>query len=760
VDAAVYGEQNLAYLDFLDCRREVQSFDLAGFVFSGGTVSAPGDPEYVDLREISANLFHVLRVPIFRGREFRAEEDQLGGPPVAIIGYTFWQDHFGANVSALNSTLVLDAKSYTVVGIAPPGFQLSGGEPQVYTLVGQDEAAYLHVRRAHPVTSLARLGAGVSLSQSQAQLALVARHLAEKYPDTNRDRTFLAKPLRPNVGNVRATLWLLTGAVTLVLLIACANVASLLLARAVSREREFALRAALGARRGRLVRQCLTESSLLGLLGGALGVLIAAAGIKPFVTFWPGALPRAEQVHLDWRVLLFALGVSLASGILFGLAPALGTPIRQIEQVLRAGSRTVVGNSRRLHGIFVAAEIAVSVVLLVAAGMLGRTLLRLSALDPGLHIHNLLSARIALSPTALADPVRLRAAWKEVIDRARTVPGVESIVAVDIVPMREGNNQIGYWTNANLPPANQQPVALASSASPDYLKVTGIPLFAGRFFNDQDRIDTQPVVVVDDVLAQQAFGSRDVVGRRLWIPDMPCAAPAGASAAVSDCSAPFTIVGVVGHVRYWGLAEDDQSSIRAQFYYPFSQVPDTYLRRWSELMSIVVRTKVAPLSVLPSLRKELRGSSGDQVLYEVHTMEDLASSSLALERFLLLLFGIFAGLALVLACVGIYGVLAYLVSRRIPEIGVRMALGATAPNIVQLIFRESLEMIFVGVALGAVAAWVAARLMTRLIPGVRSTELLTFLAMIALLIAAALAASFIPARRASRLDPVTALRQE
>jgi predicted permease len=555
-----------------------------------------------------------------------------------------------------------------------------------------------------------------------------------------------AKPLRPEVGDVRSTLWLLLGAVTLVMLIACANVASLLLARAVSREREFAVRVVLGAGRSRLIRQCLTESAVLGLSGGVLGVVLAAVGIGPFVKFWPGSLPRAAEVQLDWRVLLFAIGVSLFSGFLFGLAPALRAPARHLEQTLRAGARTVVGSSRRLHGVFVAAEIALAIVLLVAAGILGRTLLRVSSLDPGMNTHNLLTTRVALSPSTLADPAKIRVAWQDILDRGQRVPGVESIAAVDTVPMREGNNQLGYWTSADVPPQNQLPFALATSVTPDYLKVMGIPLREGRFFNVEDRIGRSPVIVIDDVLAHQVFGGQEAVGKRLWIPDMG--------------TGPYQVVGVVGHVRHWGLASDDQALVRAQLYYPFGQVEDGLLRRWSELMSITVRTGVAPLSVVEPLRRELRGTAGDQVLYEVRTMEQLASGSLGTQHFLLLLFGIFAGLALLLACVGIYGVLAYLVSRRVPEIGVRMALGATPRDVMRLVLRESMEMIFAGASVGAIAAAVAARLLARWVAGVRSAEPWTFALMVCVLVAAALFASFLPARRASRLDPNSALRQE
>jgi predicted permease len=741
-----FGEQNLAYPDFLDCVRESHSLLLAGSLFNGGTVSGSGDPEYVDLQEISSNLFSVLRVNLAQGRAFLPEEDRTGAAPVIILSYSFWQRHFAGRQEALGASVTLDGKLYTVVGITPAGFRVRDSEPDVMTPLGQDTAKFLQSRGPHPIGAVGRLAPGATLAEAQAELDLLGRHLAEQYKDTNANRSFVVEQLRPNVGDVGSTLWLLLGAVGLVLLIACTNVASLLLARAVSRERELAMRVALGAGRGRLVRQCLTESAVLGLSGGFLGVGLAAIGFKPFVALWPGSLPRVEEIQLDWRVLLFALTVALLSGFLFGLAPALRAPVRELEQVLRGGGRSVAGSSRRLHSSFVVSELALAVVLLVSAGMLGHTLLHLSSLDPGVNLRNVLVSRMALSPSTLANTDRIRAAWQDVLERARRVPGVQAVATVDTFPMRQGFNELGYWPTADVPPENKRPNALATSVSPEYLNVMGIPLRRGRFVTDQDRVGSEPVVVIDEVLSKQAFDGQDPIGKRLWMPDMDYG--------------PFVVVGVVGHVRHWGLAGDDQAQVRAQFYYPFAQLPDKYLRRWSELMSIAVRTEVAPLSEVESLRRELRGAAGDQVLYGVHTMEQLADDSLALQRFLLLLFGIFAGLALVLACIGIYGVLAYLTGQRVPEIGIRIALGASPNGVMWMVLRQSLGMILAGVFIGTAAALAAARVMLRLVEGMQPTEPSAFGMTIPVLIVAALFASFLPARRASRVDPVIALRQE
>lgn len=736
---------SFTYPNYLDSKREIRSLDMAAFRFHSGTLSEPGDAANINAYEVSSELIPVLGVPVFRGRNFLAEEDRPGGARAAIISYGLWQRHFGGSTAAMGMRLVFDGESYTVVGVMPADFRLGGADVDLLTPIGQNTAAFMHNRETHGVFVWARLRPGATLSKAQSELAVLGHGLAEQYPKSNKGRTFIAGPLRANVGDARDTLWLLAGAVSLVLLIVCVNVASLLLARAVSRERELAMRVALGASRGRLAGQCLTESAVLGISGGAIGILLAAIGIRPFVALWPGGLPRAEEVQLDWRVLLFALAVSLGSGLLFGLAPALRAPSRELERTLRAGARMVGASSRRVHGSFVASEIALAVVLLMCAGMLGRTLLHLESLDPGVNIHNVLTARAAISAATLENPAKARAAWQDVLDRARRVPSVRSIAMTDTVPLREGNNTIGYWTTPVEPPLDKQPLTLASSVTPDYLQVMGLTLRQGRFFSDQDRSGSEGVAVIDEVMAREAFHGEVPIGKHLWI---------------GIGSNPVRVIGVVGHVRYWGAGEENQANVRAQLYYPFAQVPDQYVRRWSELMSIGVRTSVDPLSVVQALRQAVRGANHDQVIYELNTMEGLLSDSLARQRFLLLLFGVFAGLALLLASIGIYGVLAYLTSQRVPEIGVRMALGAKTWDVVWLVLRGSLGMIFVGVVLGTGAALAAGRVLERLVEGMQPAGVGTFAVMIPVLVVAAMIASFVPARRASRVDPVKALRQE
>lgn len=731
------------YPNYVDAQSQIRSLDMAAWTVKRGTVSAPGAAEYVDGLEISSGLLPMLGVNVAVGRGFLPEEDRPGATPVAIISHNLWQQHFAGTAAAIGARLTFDGKPYTVIGVTPRNFRLEDSEFDVLMPLGQSTSPWIENREIHGFGVWARLRTGATLAQARRELAVVARRLEAQYPKSNRGRTFIAEPLRPDVGDARSTLWLLLGAVSLVLLIACANIAGLLLARALSRERELTMRAALGASRGRLARQCLTESGVLAVAGGALGILLAVAGVRPFAAFWPGGLPRAEGLQLDWRVVLFAAGVSLASGLFFGLAPALRAPAGALDQALRGGSRTVTGGARRLHRAFVIAEIAIAIVLLVSAGIMGRTLLRLAALDPGVNIRNVLTARIALSPATLEDPDRTRAAWQDLLNRARRVPGVDAIAMLDTVPMRLGSNIIGYSLSTAPLLEDKTPMLLANSVSPDYLKVTGIPLRRGRFFTGADRKGSELAAVIDDVMARQAFGAQDPIGRHIWTALEP---------------APLTVVGVVGHVRQWGLAADDQAQVRAQLYYPFAQVPDPFVRRWSELMSIAVRTNVNPLSVVEALRAQVRGASGDQVMYQIRTFDQLAEASLARQRFLLILFGAFAALALLLASIGIYGVLAYLTSQRVPEIAVRMALGASSREVVWMILRQSLAMILAGVGVGIAGAFAAARLLVRLVEGVQSLDPLTFAVMIAVLITAALIASLVPAHRASRIDPLRALR--
>jgi putative ABC transport system permease protein len=530
----------------------------------------------------------------------------------------------------------------------------------------------------------------------------------------------------------------------LVLVVGCVNVASLLLARAVKREREMAMRAALGAGRGRLVRQCLTECALLGVGGGTLGVGVAVIGLHPFVAWWPGGLPRAGDVTMDFRALLFALAVALVASLSVGLAPAL----RAGREAGRGGTRRGV---RRAHRGLVGAEVGLALVLLAAAGMLGETMVRLTSLRLGIATDHVLTGRVALGAATLANVDGTRATWQAMLARLRAQPQVADAAMVDTVPLRQGNNPGNYWVGATAPPEAQQPTALLNSVSTDYFQTMGIPLIAGRQFDSRDRLGSAPAVVVDETLAAHAFPGRSpqaAVGQAIHI-------------GLSDD--PHTIVGVVGHVRYWGPAGDDESPVRDQVYYAFEQLPAQYVRRWSELMSVVVKTRGTPLSALNDVERTV-ASTGDAALYNPATMADLAHGALNQQRFLALLFAAFSGLALLLACLGVYGVQAFVTAQRVPEIGLRMALGAQRERVFWMVVKESLAMVGVGVVVGAAVTLVGAGQLEKLVPGmaagVETGTVLTIAAMGLGMMAAAALAVVPVARRASRVAPMGALRAE
>jgi predicted permease len=729
-----------AYPNFQDLHRETKLLDAAAWRFLGGTMSAPGSADYVTSLQTSANLFTVLGVSPTLGQNFRSEDDAPGGTPGAIISDSLWKRRFGGLPDAIGRTLDFNGQTYTVVGVLPADFRFNDADVDLYTLLGQSTERFMRNRQAHPgIRVWARMPSNTSLETVRSEIALIAQHLESQYPDSNKGRTFIAEQLRPRTGDTGTTIWLLFGAVALVLLIACANVASLLIARSVHRAQEMAVRMSLGAHKGRLARQGLAESAVLGLAGGVLGVCFALAGLAPFIQYWPGTMPRVQEIQIDKNVLLFAVLTSLACSLLFGLAPALRAAGSPLEHMLRAGGRTVVRSSRRLHACLVAVELALAVALVASTGVLGWSLLQLSSTPTGLDAQNVLAARFALSPGNLSSPAQIRANWRDVLDRARTVAGVESAALVDTVPMREGNNQLHYTTTPAQADVNHLPLTLATSVTPDYFQTLGIPIRAGRPFDPRDKMESRPVVIIDDVLARQAFGNDSPVGKRLWVTEMG--------------TEPLEIVGVVGHVHHWGLAEDDSAAVRAQIYYPFDQVQDVLMRRWSDLMSIAVRTSGTPLAVVPRLRDALRGSANDQVLYEIRTMDQLANDSLARHRFLMLLFTVFGGAALLLSCIGVYGVVAYLTRQRLPEYGLRIALGARSIDVVRLVLIQAAPMIISGIGAGTLLAFAAARLIGRWVPGVQPNAPLPYFLMVGVMTAAALFASVLPARKASHADP-------
>ncbi len=734
-----------SYPDFLDCKRASHSFEsIAAWRNKGINITSPGEPEYMSARQVSAGFLSVLGIRPVLGREFRPEDDRRGAAPVAVIAYSLWQERFGGRPDAIGSTVIAGGKAYTVVGILPAGFRFFT-DRKLLTPIGQNDDVATQKRDMYlGINAIGRLKPGVTRHEADAELKAIGLRLAREYPDTNTNMTFGTEPLKQEViGDTGSTLLLLAGAVALVLLIACANVANLFLARSLARSREFAIRAALGAGRARLVRQLLTESVLLSLIGGGSGLAIAALATRPALRFMPDWLPRAQEISLDWRVLLFTVAASVLTGIAFGLLPALRQSF-DLETDLRQGSRGTSSGVHRMQSSFVIAELALALVLLTGAGLMMRTILRLWAVDPGFDPHHVLTMDVGLSPTATTSPALTRIAWQQILERVESTPGVEAAALDSLVPLSGDNQQVAYWTGAEPFTPKNAPRAVAYSPTPAYLRTMKIPLLRGRFFTKQDRLGSQPVIVVDETLAKRLFPGQDPVGKEVSIQLM----------------GRVRIIGVVGAIKHQSLDEDAYGPREPAVYIPFLQFPDELMRLAQSGMSLLVRTSTNPMSVMQAVKHSVLGPTRDQPVRNVATMEQIIGDSIGKRRGMLFLLSVFAGLALLLAAVGIYSVISYATTRRVQEIGIRMALGAQPGQVMQLILRQALGMVLVGIAAGTIAALALARLMAKLLYGVSPSDPGTLAGVGLLLAVVALAAILAPARRAASIDPLLALRHE
>ena len=742
-----FNQASVAYPNYLDWRRDNRSFTDMGvarnddFNFTGA-----GEPEQVRGQYVSASLFPTLGVTPLLGRSFLPQEDRQGAGCTVILGYGFWQQRLGADPNILGKALTLNAASCSVVGVLPRGFQF-GGDAKVYLPMEQYTAVELRTREAHPgIRSVGRLKPGVSVEAAQAEMAAIASGLARQYPATNAGHgVSLVQMMDDVVGSIRPTLLLLVGAVGFVLIIACANVGNLLLARSTARRREFAIRIALGAERGRVVRQLLTESLLLSLGGAAIGLLLAHWGTSLVLSAAPYSLPRSEQIGIDPFVLLFTLAISVVTAVLFGLAPAFHSANANPQDSLKEGTRGAGGGRHRAEGVFVAVEVGLAVVLLSGAGLMLQSIWRLFRIDPGFNTQNVLTMKVALSPTVVSTPAGIRLAFQQMLTRVAAVPGVQSAAFTSQVPLGEGDSEIPFWPGAGpQPPQDRMTSAMFSIVTPDYLRVMHIPLRRGRFFTDRDALGSTPAVVIDDVMARHVFPGQDPVGKQISL----------------IMIGPVEIAGVVGHVKTWGLDSDDTSKIRDQIYFPFMQVPDKFLSEAITGVALMLRSTPEPLSLVPAVRAQVAGPTRDQPVYAVGTMEQLVSASLTKRRFTMLVLVFFAATALLLAAVGIYGVMSYSVNRRTHELGIRTTLGAPRGEIVGLVLRQGMKPALIGMAGGLAAAFALTRFLAALLYGVRPADPVTLAAVTLLLGSIALLACYIPARRATALDPLTALRCE
>jgi len=749
----LYG--SISYPNFRDWQKENHTFSSIAVARGYGfTLTGAGEPERVRAEFVSSDFFPLLGVRPLIGRTFAPGEDEIGAAPIALVSAGFWKRKFGSARDILGKGLTLDGKSYTIIGVIPASFDLllkSFSPREVYIPIGQWDHHGLKFREAGlGIHGIGRLKPGVTLQQARADMDGVTRNLAVAYPNADKGISAGILPLREDmVGDIQPFLLLLFAAVGFVLLIACVNVANLLLARSAVRRREFAVRVALGASPRRVIRQLLTESVLLALTGGGLGTVLAAWSTQAALKILPAALPRASEIGIDAHVLVFTAVASVLAGILFGLAPALKISKPSLQEALKEAGRGTSGAHHRTQGVLVVIEMATALVLLIGTGLMTRTLARLWGVDPGFDPHNVLTFELSLPPAMKkASPEAIRAAYREFDAKLGSTPGVQAVsLSWGAIPMDSEDDEQFWIEGQPKPPSpNEMNWVLEYTVEPDYLRVMRIPLERGRFFTPQDNEHSPAVAVIDDVCARKYFPNENPIGKRINLHDYD--------------DQPAEIVGVVGHVKQWGLDSDDTQSLRAQLYHPFMQLPGDTMALSPLGMGVLVRSEGAAAALFGSIRHTNELMNNEQVIYGAQTMDEIIAGSLAARRFSMILLGSFALVALVLASVGIYGVLAYLVGQRTQEIGIRIALGAGQYDVLRLVVGQGAKMAILGVVLGLAAAIGLTRLMSDMLYGVSATDPLTFTAVAILLILVALVACYIPARRATKVDPMVALRYE
>jgi predicted permease len=740
-----------SYPNFQDWQRSAHSFQqMSAFRQQGADLTSPGAASHINSSQVSAGFFSTLGTGLALGREFTDQEDQHGGAPAVVISNRLWRERFAGSHEVLGKSDTVDGVSYSIVGVAPAGFRLEE-EADVFTPLGQLDRLILNDRASHDgIFTLARLKPGVSVSQGQVEMSTIQNSLDRLYPDANRDLGIYVEPLKQViVGDAGQTLGLLLGAVGLVLLIGCANVANLLLARSAARNREFAIRSALGANRARLARQLLTESVILSLTGAGLGIVVALFGIKSVLAAVPGILPRSEDVSVNAPVLLYTLTVSLVVGILFGLAPALKSWSTDPQASLKDGGRGFTVVHRRAHGSFVVMQVALTLVLLVGAGLLFRTILHLRNVNPGFDTKNVITLKVGVSHSLTGTPTSTRVAYQQLIERIRQISGVQAADFTTAIPLTGQGGYLPFWLDSQKPESLQgAPRLQAFLTGPDYFRAMDIPLLQGRFLSEDDTTKSPCVAVIDSDFAHKFFPDGKPIGHAIT---------AGFAA-----FGPCTIVGVAGHVKDAAL-NDAGITNQYQTYYSLYQDPD----RWVPLnypdASIIVRTPLDTATVMPAIKAMVYRAGNDQPIYNLQTMRQIVADSMSEQRFPMILLGAFAALALLLAAVGIYGTISYSVTLRVQEIGIRMALGADKRNVFRLFVGRELRLVLAGIVAGAVGALILARTLSslsHLLYGIGSSDPLTFAIVSVVLIGVAALAGYVPARRATKVDPMVALRYE
>ncbi len=744
------GQGPISYLNFLDWQRAAQSFSsMAIYRHEDYNLMAGAQAERVNGLMVSSAFFMTLGVHPFLGRDFVADDDHIGAAPVVMLSDAFWHRHFGGSPAAVGSPLDLGGVNYTIIGIAPAGFNFYDIDRDVFTPIGQlSDASFLDRRVDLSSRAVGRLKADVTQAQARAEMDSIARHLALAYPEADKNVGVALVSMKQDlIGKVKPLLLVLLGAVAFLLLIACANVAGLLLVRSMRRSGEFAVRRAFGAGNGRLVLQLLTESLLLAAFGGIAGLLIAFVATKAAAGFLPDVLPRFGNVSLDVRVLLFTLGVSLLSGVAFGLAPALQFAHVDLQQVLRQTARGAGGGRRKLQSFVVAAEVALSIVLLVGAGLMLRSFAALLRVDPGYNPANAITFSLSLPPHPRATDDEARARLRHFDEQLRAIPGVEAAsITLGSRPLIH-DSELPFWIDGQpKPPSlNEMPQSMFYLVEDGFQQAMGITLKRGRFVTAQDNESTPIVVDIDDVFARTYFGNHNPIGQHIHVAGFDVEAE---------------IVGVVGHVRQWGPGNDAKDAIEAQFYYPFMQLPPKMIPLVADGVAVVLRTHNDPTTAVIAVRRAVSELDPGAVVYAVETMDGVLTKSLTARRLSLVLLSGFAVLALALSCIGLYGVLSYLADIRTREIGVRMALGADRSDVLRLILTQGATMASAGVVAGFVLALSLTSLLSSQLFGVTPHDPLTFVSAGTVLIGVALLACYIPAKRATQVDPVVALRCE
>jgi putative ABC transport system permease protein len=746
-------DMSVSYPNYQDWRDQSTVFDqLAAFRSAGYILTGTGDPERLTAREVSASFFPALGVSPALGRNFTTDEDKPGANHTVVISYGLWQRRFGGNSNIVGQTITLNDQSFTVVGVLPQTFEWQA-PVDLFVPIAPSLGNDLNARDDHPgIYLIGTLKPGVTVEQARAELTTITARLAQQYPKTNNGNSFtLAKLQDRATEDIRAALLVVLAAVGFVLLIACANVANLLLARAATRTKEIAIRTALGAGRWRIIRQLLTESILLALAGGALGLLFAMWGVDALRAVIPDEVPRllVSSIGLDTRVLLFTLAVSVVTGLLFGLAPAIQISKANLNEALKEGGRSATGGAHRnyVRSLLVVSEVALSLLLLVGAGLLMKSFLNLQRADIGFNPEHVLTMRISLPDARYTENAQIENFYRTLLERVEHLPGVQYAGLTRGLPMSGGIESGITIEGHEVTDRKDTLVAVNLAVTPDYFRAMEIPLIKGRYFTDQDKTDAPPVVLIDEMLATRYFAGQDPIGKRIRLggPDAPF---------------PWMqVVGVVKHVKHYGPDEEG----RVEIYRPYFQLldmPNVPGARINNSMVLAVRTTGEPTALTGAIRNAVLEIDKDQPISLVQTMNQIVASAVSSQKFATWLLAIFATVALMLAALGLYGVMAYSVTQRTHEIGIRIALGAAQRDVLQLIVGHGMRLTLIGVAIGLVGSFVVTRLMKSLLYGVSAADPLTYGGVAVLLALVALVACLIPARRAMKVDPMVALRYE